>query len=82
MCCSAEHCGGLRMTGLGDELPLKSCVRTANFEEGDAESGARPDLTPSITPELAGLIASWANLPEPVRLGILAMVEAAQSAGE
>ncbi|MCP4712794.1 MAG: hypothetical protein GY869_29555 [Planctomycetes bacterium] len=30
-------------------------------------------------PDLAGLIEAWPNLPEPVKAGILAMVDAAGS---
>jgi hypothetical protein len=66
------------MTGLGSEHPQQNSRNIANSESGGAESGARPDLSPNIAPELAGLIDAWASLPEPVRRGILAMVEAAK----
>jgi len=66
------------MTGLGLEHPQQNSGKKRNSDSGGAESGARPDLSPNIAPELAGLIDAWATLPEPVRRGILAMVEAAK----
>jgi len=57
-----------------------SAVQGAAVDTRDAEYSTRCDLPPKITPELAGLIDAWAGLPEPVRCGILAMVEAAKGA--
>jgi len=69
------------MTGLGSEHPTQNSRNIAHPESGGAESGARPALSPNITPELAGLIDAWTSLPEPVRRGILAMVAAAKGTG-
>lgn len=69
---------GLEMTGLGSEHPSQIRRKSAKSDPDGAKSGARPDLSRNITPEMAGLIAAWASLPEPVRRGILAMVEAAK----
>ncbi|HEX7450001.1 MAG TPA: hypothetical protein VF306_20745 [Pirellulales bacterium] len=33
------------------------------------------------TPDLAAVVRAWPSLPEPVRRGILAMIEASQSNG-
>jgi hypothetical protein len=66
------------MTRAGSEHPQHNRKKKACSDSGGAESGARPDLSPNITPELDGLIRAWASLPEPVRRGILAMVEAAK----
>jgi hypothetical protein len=37
-------------------------------------SGASGQRTAEIDSELAMLIAAWSNLPEPIRMGIAAMV--------
>lgn len=66
------------MTRAGTEHPLQNSGKTGNSDSGGAESGAQPDLSPSIAPELADLIDAWASLSEPVRRGILAMVDAAK----
>ncbi|WP_372922185.1 hypothetical protein [Roseovarius sp.] len=66
----------------GTEHPQQNSGETAHSHSGGAESGARPDLSPIVAPELAGLIDAWADLPEPVRRGILAMAEASKGPAE
>ena len=44
----------------------------------DRDAGAGPADPP---PELAGIVASWPALPVPIKVGIVAMVQAAQTAG-
>jgi len=66
------------MTRAGLAHPHNNRKKTAKSASGGAESGALSDLSPNIAPELAGLIDAWSSLPEPVRRGILAMVEAAK----
>jgi len=50
--------------------------RYADSEARAAPCAARDAQAQAIDPELAALIDGWADLPEPVRRGILAMVEA------
>ena len=45
----------------------------------DQEAGRLPDLGArfgQISPELAAVVAAWPSLPEPVKAGILAMIQA------
>ena len=70
------------MTRAGSEHHQHNRKKTACSDSGGAEYGARSDLSPNITPELAGPIDAWADLPEPVQRGILAMVEAAKGAAQ
>jgi hypothetical protein len=57
--------------------------KTQISESCGAESGARgndsaPETVPETTPdpELAAVVRAWPTLPEPIRAGILAMVNA------
>ena len=45
--------------------------------QGGAVSGALAPQQPVIDPALAALIDAWPTLPEAIRAGILAMVQAA-----
>jgi len=45
-------------------------------DQGGAESGAPGAQLAPIDPELAAVVAAWADLPDAVRTGILAMVQA------
>jgi hypothetical protein len=63
----------------GLEPPQQNRRKPDHSDLGGAEFGALPDLSPKITPELVGLIDAWDSLPEPVRRGVLAMVEAANT---
>ncbi len=65
----------------GLEHPPQTPEKTADPQPGGAESGALPTLSPKTDPELFALIDAWADLSEPVRRGILAMVEAAKGEG-
>jgi hypothetical protein len=47
------------------------------FTEGGAESGALARQSGPIDPALASLIDSWHALPEPIKAGILAMIQVA-----
>ena len=69
------------MPEVGLEHPTKTTGNIAPSETGGAESGAPAALTAISDPALAALIDAWADLPEPVRRGILAMVEAAKGEG-
>jgi hypothetical protein len=69
------------VTGLGLEHPQQNSSEAADPEEGGAESGAPAARTAISDPALAALIDAWPDLPQPVRRGILAMVEAAKGEG-
>ena len=62
-------------TGL--ERPHDSSQETDNPLSGGADSGALP----SLDPRLVALIDAWPRLPEPIRAGIAAMLEAARREG-
>ncbi len=53
--------------------------KTANSGQGAAESGAVGARNRTHDPELAAVVAAWADLPEAVRAGIVAMVRAASN---
>jgi len=69
---------GCQVPEEGLEHPTKTPRNIAPSETGGAESGAQPAPKAISDPALADLIDAWADLPEPVRRGILAMVEAAK----
>ena len=69
------------MGDTGLEHPPKIPKKTANSEPGGAKSGAQAASTSISDSSLAALIDAWADLPEPVRRGILAMVDAAKGQG-
>jgi len=61
---------------VGLEQPANSSGNIAPSETRGAESGAA--RVPAISdPNLSKIINAWAKLPEAVRRGILAMIEAA-----
>jgi hypothetical protein len=63
--------------GAGNRTCRDSQEKTALLEQGGAKSGAPTFANLSIAPELAALIDAWPNLPEPIKAGILALVQAA-----
>jgi len=65
----------------GLERPPQYPKKTADSNQGGAECGAPPTLSTITDPDLARVAKAWADLPEPVRRGILAMVEAAKGEG-
>jgi len=63
------------------ENPEKNADSETRAAPGAAR-GTSPDFSgdpPEIPPELRRIIAAWPNLPEAVRRGIAAMIEAAMS---
>ena len=62
----------------GLEHTPNSPKNTHNPELGGAESGAdcTNPLTPGADSNLARLIEAWPTLPEPIRAGIVAMIDA------
>jgi len=70
-------CGSVQeSTPRGREHPQQTPKKTADSQPGGAESGALPTLSPKTDPDLARLTAAWPDLPEPVRRGIMAMIDA------
>ncbi len=74
------------MTPRGSEHSQNTCEKQAFSESGGAESGApRADSpspttppTPPADPDLARVIAAWADLPPAIRAGVVALVDAAK----
>ena len=62
------------VTGCGDKHLQKP------GDGGAAESGAFGPENASIDPDLRAVVDAWPTLPEPVRVGIVALVRAAQPA--
>ncbi len=61
----------------GIEPPSNSTGNSTNHHPCGAESGAPTLANLNIAPELAALIDAWPRLPEPIKVGILALVRAA-----
>jgi len=59
----------------------ENAEKQADSETRAAPCAARDAQAHAIDPALANLIDAWADLSEPVRRGILAMVEAAKGEG-
>jgi len=55
-----------------------SSVNDTNNTEGGAESGALIAGSLSLDPQLAQIVEAWPKLPEAVRVGILALVDATE----
>jgi len=53
-------------------------VNDTNNTEGGAESGALIAGSLSLDPQLAQIVEAWPKLPEAVRVGILALVDATE----
>ena len=64
------------MGDIGLEPPPKTSGKTAVSEGGGAESGAVGARNRGVDGELAAVVTAWADLPDAVRVGILAMVHA------
>jgi hypothetical protein len=62
---------------MGIEPHQHSPENSTNPAPGGAKSGALDLTKPNIDPALASLIDAWPKLPEAIRAGILAMVQAA-----
>jgi len=63
----------------GLEHTPDSPKNTHNPESGGAESGAsgaQTPPTPPADPALTRLVEAWPTLPDPIRAGILAMIDA------
>jgi hypothetical protein len=65
----------------GFEQPSGSSEKSPNMQRGGAESGATlhdsPATKPPTDPNLARIIEAWPKLSEPLKRGILALVESA-----
>ncbi|MCX7699889.1 MAG: hypothetical protein N2039_03340 [Gemmataceae bacterium] len=62
---------------MGIEPPTNFPKKTTNPAPSGAKSGALAPEKPAIDPALAAIIDVWPTLSEPMRAGILAMVNAA-----
>jgi hypothetical protein len=59
------------------ERPHESPEKPAPPTPGGAESGAQAAAPGATHPDLASVIAVWANLPEPIKAAVLALIRAA-----
>lgn len=62
----------------GIEHPQEMAGKAPVSTQGGAESGALNAQTPSLPPDLAGVVDAWPSLPPAIRAGILAMIQAAK----
>jgi hypothetical protein len=67
-----------KSTPRGVEPPPQNTGKTPIPETGGAKSGALLPEFVSIDPDLQRLVDSWPKLPEALRSGILAMIDAAR----
>ncbi|MEZ6191413.1 MAG: hypothetical protein R3C45_09005 [Phycisphaerales bacterium] len=65
-----------RMGDKGLEPATENPAKTAKSDSSGAEYGAQPSPLTITDPELARVVGVWAHLPEAVRRGIVAMVNA------
>jgi len=65
------------MEDRGLELPQKYAGNTGFCPPGGAESGALCAPAAHFAPDLIAVIQAWPNLPEALKAGILAMIQAA-----
>jgi hypothetical protein len=63
------------VTGL--EQPAKSSANAAEMVQGGAESGALGVENTPVDAQLASVVEVWPKLSEPIKAGILAMIQAA-----
>jgi hypothetical protein len=70
------------MAGTGFEQPQETSGKTKIAEAGGAESDALGAQSPVYPPDLQSVIEGWNFLPETTRIGILAMVRAAEEVFE
>jgi len=63
----------------GVEQPHNPSKKTPGSETGGAESGAQRAPNGPIDPQLKQVIDAWSNLPQAVKAGILAMIDATQA---
>ncbi|MCC7193488.1 MAG: hypothetical protein IT444_11965 [Phycisphaeraceae bacterium] len=76
-----ETSRGLVEWSRGESNPrpvAENIEKQADFEISAAPCAARDAQAHAIDPTIATLINAWDNLPEPVRAGILAMIQAAK----
>jgi hypothetical protein len=59
------------------EHPQESSGNSSDSDQGGAESGALGAREAPIDPRLAAVVEAWPTLPEAIKVGILAMVQAA-----
>ena len=70
-----------KMAGMGFEHPAFSSGKTGVAAESGAESGALYAREAQNDPPLRAIIDAWPGLPEAIKAGILAMVQAASNGG-
>ena len=81
---SATSCVSEEQWSRGESNPRADSTKhfdnsgfASKANQGGAESGAVDTEKAPIDPDLARLINAWPNLPEAIRAGIVAMVNAA-----
>lgn len=65
------------MEAAGIEPGPKSSGNNGGDDQSGAESGALDAQKVDFPPDLAAVVEAWPKLPEAIRAGILAMVQAA-----
>lgn len=70
------------VTPPGAELPQHSTAKSPDPRPGDADSGAVSTISAPTDPDLGRIVAAWPALPDAIRAGIVAMVNAAVPAAK
>jgi hypothetical protein len=72
--CGRNHGNGNSLPIQPDESGAKSDAESAEFDNSDA--------SPALPPDLAAVVSAWPTLPDALKAGILAMVNAAHPASD
>ena len=66
------------MAGTGFEHPHETPTNSSHSDQSGAESGALSAENHPTDPNLTLIISAWPRLPEPIKAGIIAMIQAAR----
>lgn len=66
------------MEAAGIECGAKSSGKTGVANQSGVECGALDERQAEFAPDLGAVVKAWPNLPETIRVGVLAMIRAVE----